>query len=111
MIITIMVFLLANTVHVSSLSKCVFVQNNDSFICPIFIHCTKMLGIITFSIMFSDKLHLTVCCNTSAYVAIIWLSFDKKLTVLSKSQTELRSVKYGNAPQNEVYRSMEDDRH
>ena len=48
--------------------------------------------------------------NTSVYVAIIWLSFDKNLTVLSKSQTELRSVKYGN-PQNEVYRSMEDNFH
>ena len=51
--------------------------------------------------------------NTSAYVAIIWLSFDKKKkkkkknTVLSKSQTELRSMA---TPQNEVYTSMEEFR-
>ena len=37
-----------------------------------------------------------MCFNTSAYIAIIWLSFDKKFTVLSKFQTELRSVKYRN---------------
>ena len=56
----------------------------------------KKLGIINFSIIFMGILNLTVYFNTSAYVAIIWLSFDKKLTVLSKSQTELHSVKYGN---------------
>ena len=61
-------------------------------------------------IFFSGILNLTVYFNTWAYVALIWLSFDKILTVLSKSQTELRPVKYGN-PTNEVYRSMEDDRH
>ena len=55
----------------------------------------KKLGIITFRIIFSGILNFTVYFNTSAYVAIIGLSFDKKLTVLSKSQTELCSVKYG----------------
>ena len=50
-----------------------------------------------FQYNFSGILNLTVNFNISAYVAIIWLSFDKNLTVLSKSQTELRSVKYDNA--------------
>ena len=61
-----------------------------------YIHWTKKLGIITFSIIFSGILNLTVCFNTSAYIAIIWLLSDKKNTVLSKLQTELRSVKYRN---------------
>ena len=56
----------------------------------------KKLGIITCSIIFSGILNLTVYFKTSAYATIIWLLFDKTLTVLSKSQTELRSVKYGN---------------
>ena len=57
----------------------------------------KMLGSITFSIIFSDMLNLTVYFNTSAYVvAIVWRPFVKNLTVLSISETELRSVKYGN---------------
>ena len=55
-------------------------------------------GIITYSIISSGILNLTVYFNASAYVVIIWLSFDKNLTVLSKSQTELLSVKYGNPP-------------
>ena len=37
----------------------------------------KKLGIITFSIIFSGILNLTVYFNTSEYVAIIWLSFEK----------------------------------
>ena len=49
-------------------------------------------------INFSGILTLTVYFNISAYVAIIWLSFDKILTVLSKSQMELGSVKYSNPP-------------
>ena len=57
------------------------------------IHWTKKLGIITFSIIVSGILNLTVYFNTSAYVAIIGLSFDKNLIFLSKSQTELCSVK------------------
>ena len=48
----------------------------------------KRLGIINFSIILSGILNLTMYFNTSAYVAIIWLSFDKKLMVLSKSQTD-----------------------
>ena len=49
-------------------------------------------------IIFSSILNLTDLTeyfNTSAYVAIMWLLFDKTLKVSSKSQTELRSVKYG----------------
>ena len=96
---------------------------NFIFVCSNIIHWTIKLGIITFSICFSGILNLTVHFYTSAYVAIIWQSFDINLTVLSKSQMELRSVKYGNTPppptrapppppppqKNEVYRSMEDD--
>ena len=51
-----------------------------------------------FQYKFSGILYSKVYFNTSAYVAIIWLTLDKKLTVLSKSQTELRAVKYGNPP-------------
>ena len=49
-----------------------------------------------FKYIFSGISNLTVCFNTSTYVTIILLPFDENLTVLLKSKTELRSVKYGN---------------
>ena len=59
---------------------------------------TKKVRDHNFQYNFFGQINLTVYFNISAYihVAIIWLSFDKKLTVQSKSQTELRSIMYRN---------------
>ena len=59
--------------------------------------------------MFSGILNLTVYFNTSAYVAFIWLSFEK-FDGSVKITNGVALIDYVN-PQNEVYRSMEDDRH
>ena len=66
--------------------------------------------IITFSVIFSGVLNVTVYFNTSTHEAIIWLSLAKHLTVLSNSQTELRP-EVRQTLQNEMYRRIEDDRH
>ena len=58
------------------------------------INWTKKFGIMNFNKYFLGILKLTVYFTTSAYAAIMWLSFDKNMTVLSKSQTDLCSDKY-----------------
>ena len=76
------------------------------FMAQMIIHWTKNVRDHNFQYNFLGILNLTVYFNTSAYVPTIWLSFDKNLTVL-RSCAQLSTA----IPQNEVHRSMEDDRH